>query len=307
VDLDEVSAGRDRPVGQDLSFSHLSIVRTSKWSPLLGAEQAVRLATGPSHADPWTPLYAAGFLLAAELAWWSIEPRVPAFSELPVLVNRLAVIALSCAGGAVLAALVVLAAGAPLQGGVGLELGRGRAAAALAVNRRPAARSVDSAAWRGCFRLSRIEARDRRRQAFRQGDRRALRGRPARAAPLARPPAPGERWSSTTGRPDQHLRDLLEHEAMQAGSVFALDREDWIFPVPRVGNQAAARDAPSTVLVVARPPGQLVEPARLERRSICVPIGTQRATRAGLAWARSYAASACAIAYFGDGATSGAF
>jgi hypothetical protein len=89
---------------------------------LLGAEQAVRLATGPAHADPWTPLYAAGFLLAAELAWWSIEPRVPAFSELPVLVNRLAVIALSCAGGAVLAGLVVLSAGAPLRGGVGLEL-----------------------------------------------------------------------------------------------------------------------------------------------------------------------------------------
>ena len=101
---------------------------------LLGAEQAVRLATGPSHADPWTPLYAAGFLLAAELAWWSMEPRVPSFSELPVLVNRLAVIILSCAGGAVLAALVVLAAGAPLRGGVGLELvGVVAAAAALTV------------------------------------------------------------------------------------------------------------------------------------------------------------------------------
>jgi hypothetical protein len=101
---------------------------------LLGAEQAVRLATGPAHADPWTPIYAAGFLLAAELAWWSIEPRVPSFSELPVLVNRLAVIVISCAGGAVLAALVVLAAGAPLRGGVGLEVvGVVAAAAALTV------------------------------------------------------------------------------------------------------------------------------------------------------------------------------
>jgi hypothetical protein len=101
---------------------------------LLGGEQAVRLATGPGHADPWTPLYAGGFLLAAELAWWSIEPRAPAFSELPVLANRLAVVALSCAGGAVLAGLVVLAAGAPLNGGVGLELvGVVAAAAALAV------------------------------------------------------------------------------------------------------------------------------------------------------------------------------
>ena len=89
---------------------------------LLGAEQAVRLATGPAHADEWTPLYAAGFLLSAELAWWSIEPRVPAFSERRVLVNRVAVLAGCCAGAAVLAALVVLAAGVPVEGGVSLEL-----------------------------------------------------------------------------------------------------------------------------------------------------------------------------------------
>jgi hypothetical protein len=101
---------------------------------LLGAEQAVRLTGGPAHADKWTPLYAAGFLLAAELAWWSIEPRVPAFSELRVLVSRVAVVAGCCAGGALLAALVVLAAGVPLEGGVALELvGVLAAAAAVAV------------------------------------------------------------------------------------------------------------------------------------------------------------------------------
>src|SRR4029453_3286043 len=94
---------------------------------LLGAEQAVRLATGPAHADEWTPLYAAGFLLSAELAWWSIEPRVPAFSERRVLVNRVAVLAGCCAGAAVLAALVVLAAGVPVGGGASLELVGGAA------------------------------------------------------------------------------------------------------------------------------------------------------------------------------------
>jgi hypothetical protein len=88
----------------------------------LGAEQAVRLTGGPSTVDPWTPLYAAGFLLAAELAWWSIEPRVSAWSELEVLVRRVLAIAGCCVGGAILAVLVVLAAGAPLHGGVGLEL-----------------------------------------------------------------------------------------------------------------------------------------------------------------------------------------
>jgi hypothetical protein len=88
----------------------------------LGAEQALGLATGPSSVDPWTPVYAAGLLLAAELAWWSIEPRVPAWSEPVVPLRRLGVIVLMCALGAVLAAMVVLAAGAPLEGGVSLEL-----------------------------------------------------------------------------------------------------------------------------------------------------------------------------------------
>jgi hypothetical protein len=100
----------------------------------LGAEQAVRLATGSSKVDPWMPVYAAGFLLAAELAWWSIEPRVPAWSELEVLGRRLLAIATCCVGGALLAALVVLAAGAPLHGGFALELvGVVAAVAAVAV------------------------------------------------------------------------------------------------------------------------------------------------------------------------------
>jgi hypothetical protein len=100
----------------------------------LGAEQAVRLATGPGKVDPWMPVYAAGFLLAAELAWWSIEPRVPAWSDLEVLVRRVLAIAACCVGGALLAALVVLAAGAPLHGGVALELiGVAAAVTAIAV------------------------------------------------------------------------------------------------------------------------------------------------------------------------------
>jgi hypothetical protein len=101
---------------------------------LLGAEQAVRLATGPNRVDSWTPLYAAGFLLAAELAWWSIEPRVPAWAEWGIPLRRLAIVIGACAGGSVLSALVVLAAGAPLRGGLALELvGVAAATAALAV------------------------------------------------------------------------------------------------------------------------------------------------------------------------------
>jgi hypothetical protein len=100
----------------------------------LGAEQAVRLATGPSSVDPWTPVYAAGLLLTAELAWWSIEQRVPAWSQPGVVLRRIAVIVGLCAAGAALAAMIVVAAGSPLEGGVALELvGVVAAVAALAV------------------------------------------------------------------------------------------------------------------------------------------------------------------------------
>jgi hypothetical protein len=88
----------------------------------LGVEQAARLATGPSATDPWVPLYAAGFLFVAELAWWSIEPRVAAWWDLDVVVRRILVVVCACFGAAVLAGLVMVAAGAPIAGGVELEL-----------------------------------------------------------------------------------------------------------------------------------------------------------------------------------------
>ena len=58
------------------------------------------------------------------------------------------------------------------------------------------------------------------------------------------------------------------HEAMQAGSVFALEGRDWIFPsLPRVRDRLAPRDAGlDGALVVAGPPRRLVEPDRVQRR-----------------------------------------
>jgi hypothetical protein len=101
---------------------------------LLGAEQAVRLADGPAALDSWTPLYAAAFLLLAELAWWSLEPRVAAWTERDAALRRLATVLLMCATGSFVSALVVIAAGAPIHGGFGLELaGVLAATAALAV------------------------------------------------------------------------------------------------------------------------------------------------------------------------------
>jgi len=101
---------------------------------LLGAQQAVRLALGPDALDAWAPASAGALLLVAELAWWSIEPRVAAWAEPEVAVRRLAAMAFACVGGSAVAALVVAAAGAPLEGGLALELlGVAAAAAALAL------------------------------------------------------------------------------------------------------------------------------------------------------------------------------
>jgi hypothetical protein len=101
---------------------------------LLGAQQAVRLALGPDALDAWAPLVAGGLLLVAELAWWSIEPRVPAWSEPWLAWRRLATVLLTCAGASLVSALVVVAAGAEIGGGFAIELlGVIAATAALAL------------------------------------------------------------------------------------------------------------------------------------------------------------------------------
>ena len=101
------------------------------------------------------------------------------------------------------------------------------------------------------------------------------------------------------------------HEAMQAGSVYALEREDWIFPSYRESAIGLLRGMPaSTVLSWWRGhPAGWWNPADWNVASICVPIGTHVPHAAGLAWGKKLRGeAACAIAYFGDGATSeGAF
>jgi len=101
------------------------------------------------------------------------------------------------------------------------------------------------------------------------------------------------------------------HEAMQAGSVYALADEDWIFPSYRESAIGLLRGmAPSTVLSWWRGhPAGWWNPADYNVASICVPIATHVPHAAGLAWGKKLKGErACAIAYFGDGATSeGAF
>src|SRR3989440_791693 len=97
------------------------------------------------------------------------------------------------------------------------------------------------------------------------------------------------------------------HEAMQAGSVYALEDEDWIFPSYRESAIGLLRGMPaSTVLSWWRGhPAGWWNPEDYRVASICVPIGTHVPHAAGLAWGKKLRReSACAIVYFGDGATS---
>jgi pyruvate dehydrogenase E1 component alpha subunit len=101
------------------------------------------------------------------------------------------------------------------------------------------------------------------------------------------------------------------HEAMQVGSTFALERDDWIFPSYRESAIGLLRGMPAATILSwwrGHPSGWW-NPADWNVASICVPIATHVPHAAGLAWGKKLRGeTTCAIAYFGDGATSeGAF
>jgi pyruvate dehydrogenase E1 component alpha subunit len=97
------------------------------------------------------------------------------------------------------------------------------------------------------------------------------------------------------------------HEAMQAGSEFALEERDWLFPSYRESAIGLLRGMPaSTVLSWWRGhPGGWWNPEEWGVASICVPIGTHVPHAVGFAWgSKLKGEDRIAIAYFGDGATS---
>ena len=97
------------------------------------------------------------------------------------------------------------------------------------------------------------------------------------------------------------------HEAMQAGAVHALADEDWIFPSYRESAIGLLRGMPpATVLSWWRGhPAGWWNPEDYNVASICVPIATHVPHAAGLAWGKKLKGeNACAIVFFGDGATS---
>jgi pyruvate dehydrogenase E1 component alpha subunit len=101
------------------------------------------------------------------------------------------------------------------------------------------------------------------------------------------------------------------HEAMQAGSFHALEAKDWIFPSYRESAIGLLRGMPpETVLAWWRGhPAGWWDPREYGVASIAVPIATHVPHAVGYAWGQKLRGErACAIAYFGDGATSeGAF
>jgi pyruvate dehydrogenase E1 component alpha subunit len=97
------------------------------------------------------------------------------------------------------------------------------------------------------------------------------------------------------------------HEAMQVGASYALERDDWIFPSYRESAIGLLRGMPaSTVLSWWRGhPAGWWNPLDYNVASICVPIATHVPHAAGLAWGKKLRGErACALVFFGDGATS---
>jgi hypothetical protein len=100
-----------------------------RWSPglalgvaIVGAQQGLRLALGSKELDTWAPAAAGALLFVAELAWWSIEPRIPAWAETALVPLRIVRVLAVCAAGALLSALVLVVASSQFTGGVALEL-----------------------------------------------------------------------------------------------------------------------------------------------------------------------------------------
>ena len=87
----------------------------------LGGEYAVLFTAQGRALDEAAPVYAVGFVLVAELAFWSVERRVAAWSDPTLAERRLAQLVGVCVGAAAVAALVLVVAAAAVGGGIALE------------------------------------------------------------------------------------------------------------------------------------------------------------------------------------------
>jgi len=100
-------------------------------------------------------------------------------------------------------------------------------------------------------------------------------------------------------------------EAVYAGSMRALEAEDWVFPSYRETSASILRGVPAaTVLAMERGhPGGWWDPWSHNVAPPSIPVGSHVSHAVGYAWGTRLAGLPhCTIVYFGDGATSeGAF
>jgi hypothetical protein len=111
------------------------------WSPLvpvslllLGSAYATHLALDDPGLDGTAPLVAAGLLVTAELAYWSLEEREEIRSERGESLRHLGVVALLALGGLVAGSVLLAVADLARTEGLAIDLlGAGAAAGALLV------------------------------------------------------------------------------------------------------------------------------------------------------------------------------
>lgn len=97
----------------------------------VAAAYVVALALGPDAIDRESPVVAAVFLLASELAWWSLELRVSALPS-ALLLRRAFILAAATLGALVAGAAVLATARVEPSGGLVL-VAAGSAAAVAAL------------------------------------------------------------------------------------------------------------------------------------------------------------------------------
>ena len=103
---------------------------------LVAALYATGLAAAEGEAvlDSAAPLFAAGLLVVGELAYWSLDLRLPGHDERDLMTRRLTALVALAFVSVALAALVVVVSAFPLGGGVGWRVvGVAAAAATLAI------------------------------------------------------------------------------------------------------------------------------------------------------------------------------
>jgi hypothetical protein len=101
---------------------------------LAGAEYAVFLVIREGSIDGWAPIYGAGLLLVAELAYWSIERRVPGSPGEGLTFRRATLVVAVCVGAGGVGGLILAIAELSVRGGLWLEaLGVAAAVGALAL------------------------------------------------------------------------------------------------------------------------------------------------------------------------------